>query len=198
MKSITVFPSFSFQLFRDSFSGLTSLLKLSSLGLVALLASSCASVTPDTYKAEKPTLVLENYFNGIVDGWGMFQDRSGQVIKRFTVVIRCTWNGDTGVLDEDFTYSDGTKDKRVWTIKRLGNNRYSGTASDVVGQADGQASGNALQWNYTLALKVGEKTYDVKMNDWMYLIDDKVMINRAAMSKFGVHLGDVTLSFTKR
>jgi hypothetical protein len=180
MKSITVFPSFS------------------SLGLVALLVSSCASVTPDTYKAEKPTLVLENYFNGIVDGWGMFQDRSGQVIKRFTVVIRCTWNGDTGVLDEDFTYSDGTKDKRVWTIKRLGNNRYSGTASDVVGQADGQASGNALQWNYTLALKVGEKTYDVKMNDWMYLIDDKVMINRAAMSKFGVHLGDVTLSFTKR
>jgi Protein of unknown function (DUF3833) len=128
----------------------------------------------------------------------MFQDRSGQVIKRFTVVMRCTWTGDTGVLDEDFIYSDGTKEKRIWTIKRLPNNRYIGTASDVVGQADGHASGNALQWNYTLALKVDEKTYDVKMNDWMYLVDEKVMINRAAMSKFGVHLGDVTLSFTKR
>jgi hypothetical protein len=182
----------------NSFANLRLMAKAMAIALLTVLASSCASVTPDTYKAEKPVLVLENYFNGIVDGWGMFQDRSGQVIKRFTVVMRCTWTGDTGVLDEDFTYSDGTKEKRIWTIKRLPSNRYTGTASDVVGQADGQASGNALQWNYTLALKVGEKTYDVKMNDWMYLVDEKVMINRAAMSKFGVHLGDVTLSFTKR
>ncbi len=198
MKSLSTRPAFFIRFLSSALSYLHSMLKATAIGLCALLVSSCASVTPDTYKAEKPTLVLENYFNGIVDGWGMFQDRSGQVIKRFTVVMRCTWTGDTGVLDEDFTYSDGTKEKRIWTIKRLGNNRYIGTASDVVGQADGQASGNALQWNYTLALKVGEKTYDVKMNDWMYLVDEKVLINRAAMSKFGVHLGDVTLSFTKR
>jgi Protein of unknown function (DUF3833) len=198
MKSLSFYSKVITRFFSGSFLTIASLLKVTAIGLGAMLVSSCASVTPETYKAEKPTLVLENYFNGVVDGWGMFQDRSGQVIKRFTVVMRCTWTGDTGVLDEDFTYSDGTKEKRIWTIKRLGNNRYIGTASDVVGQADGQANGNALQWNYTLALKVGEKTYDVKMNDWMYLIDEKVMINRAAMSKFGVHLGDVTLSFTKR
>jgi hypothetical protein len=198
MKSLSLHAVGFSRFLSSASSNLHSMLKATAIGLCALLVSSCASVTPETYKAEKPTLVLENYFNGIVDGWGMFQDRSGQVIKRFTVVMRCTWTGDTGVLDEDFIYSDGTKEKRIWTIKRLPNNRYIGTASDVVGQADGHASGNALQWNYTLALKVGEKTYDVKMNDWMYLVDEKVMINRAAMSKFGVHLGDVTLSFTKR
>ena len=27
---------------------------------------------------------------------------------------------------------------------------------------------------------------------------DRVMLNKASMSKFGVHLGEVTLSFTKR
>ena len=35
------------------------------------------------------------------------------------------------------------------------------------------------------------------MDDWMYLIDDRVMLNRATMSKFGVRLGEVFLSFTK-
>ena len=36
------------------------------------------------------------------------------------------------------------------------------------------------------------------MEDWMYLMNDRVMLNRAAMSKYGFHVGDVTLSFDKR
>lgn len=165
---------------------------------ISSLLVSCASVQPDVYKNEKPELVMEKYFNGTIDAWGMFQDRSGQVVKRFTVVMRCTWVGDTGTLDEDFIYSDGTKEKRIWTIKKVGPNRYVGTAADVVGQAIGTVSGNALHWTYTLALKVGDSTYNMTLDDWMYLIDDRVMINKASMSKFGIHLGDVTLSFTKR
>jgi hypothetical protein len=38
----------------------------------------------------------------------------------------------------------------------------------------------------------------VRFDDWMYLMTDKVMLNKATMSKFGVKLGEVTLSFTKR
>jgi NADPH:quinone reductase-like Zn-dependent oxidoreductase len=49
-----------------------------------------------------------------------------------------------------------------------------------------------------LALPVDGKVINVDMEDWMFLIDDKVMLNRTAMSKFGVNLGSVTLSFTKR
>ncbi|MFZ9138193.1 MAG: DUF3833 family protein, partial [Hylemonella sp.] len=32
----------------------------------------------------------------------------------------------------------------------------------------------------------------------MYLVDDKVMLNRATMRKFGIRLGEVTLSFYKQ
>jgi hypothetical protein len=32
----------------------------------------------------------------------------------------------------------------------------------------------------------------------MYLMNDKVMLNKAVMSKFGFSLGEVTLSFVKR
>ena len=162
------------------------------------LLAGCASVTPDDYRAEKPVLELERYFTGTIDAWGMFTDRQGKVVRRFTVVMRCTWNGDTGTLDEDFSYSDGTKEKRIWTIKKLGGGRYSGSAADVLGEAIGIASGNALNWRYVLDLKVGDKSYHVNFDDWMYLMDDDVMLNRAAMSKFGFYLGEVTLAFKKR
>ena len=49
-----------------------------------------------------------------------------------------------------------------------------------------------------LALPVDGKVWNVDFDDWMFLIDDKIMLNRSAMSKFGFGLGEVTLSFTKR
>lgn len=165
---------------------------------LSLLFGCGTTVTPSDYASEKPSLDLQTYFNGTIDAWGMFQDRSGKVVKRFTVVMRCTWQGDVGTLDEDFTYSDGKKQKRIWTLKKVGPNRYIGTASDVVGEAVGVVSGNALRWQYVLALPVDDQVYNMNFEDWMFQMDDKVMLNRAVMSKFGIRLGEVTLSFTKR
>ena len=109
-----------------------------------------------------------------------------------------TWTGNQGVLDERFTYSDGKTERRVWRLTDLGGGRWEGRADDVVGVATGVSSGNALNWRYTLALPVDGKVYEVQFDDWMYLVDDKVMLNKATMSKFGIRLGEVTLSFTKK
>ncbi|MEI7445283.1 MAG: DUF3833 domain-containing protein [Burkholderiales bacterium] len=169
-------------------------------GLVgtAALAAGCAGPEPSTYAAEKPVLDLRTYFDGDVDAWGVFQDRSGKVVRRFTVKMKCSWVGDTGTLDEGFTYSDGKTERRVWTVKRQPGGRWIGTAADVVGEAQGVSSGNALNWRYTLALNVDGSVWHVDFDDWMYLVDEKVMLNRATMSKFGIRLGEVLLSFTKR
>jgi len=163
-----------------------------------LLAGCGATMQPSDYAAEQPKLDLKTYFNGTVDAWGVFQDRGGKVIKRFTVVMDCHWEGDTGTLDEHFSYSDGTTQRRVWTLKKIGEDRYVGTASDVVGEANGSAGGNAFNWRYTLALPVDGKVWHVNFDDWMFLVDENVMLNRAVMSKFGFRLGEVTLSFRKR
>lgn len=32
---------------------------------------------------------------------------------------------EVGVLDEDFTYSDGTKGRRVWTLKRGADGKFT-------------------------------------------------------------------------
>jgi hypothetical protein len=174
------------------------LLLTSGAAVAALTLTGCAGPQITDYAAEKPVLDLRQYFNGTLDAYGVFTDRSGKVVQRFTVVMRCSWNGEEGVLDEDFIYSDGTKQKRIWRLKHLGNGRYEGRADDVVGVAQGQTSGNAFRWGYTLALPVDGKVWEVQFDDWMYLMDDRVMLNKAAMSKFGIFLGEVTLSFVKR
>ncbi|WP_058616179.1 DUF3833 domain-containing protein [Tepidimonas taiwanensis] len=164
---------------------------------VAWLLGGCASQQLASYAAERPALDLKTYFNGRLIAHGMFQDRSGQVVRRFVVEMTGTWNGNQGVLDERFTYSDGKTERRVRRLIDDGNGRYRGTADDVVGEASGQVSGNAFQWRYTLRLPVDGRVYEVQFDDWMYLIDERVMLNRAEMRKFGIRLGEVTLSFTK-
>ena len=171
--------------------------------LVALgLLAGCASPQVSDYAAEKPVLDLRQYFKGTVDAYGVFTDRSGRVVKRFTVVMTCSWQGppgqETGVLDEVFTYSDGTTDRRIWTLKRSPDGRYTGTAADVLGEAFGEEKGNVFRWGYTLKLPVDGKIIEVQFDDWMYLMSDKVMLNKAVMSKFGIRLGEVTLTFVKR
>jgi hypothetical protein len=175
-------------------------LLLAATAITAL--AGCAGPQVNEYAGQTPTLDLRSYFNGTLDAYGVFTDRSGKVVKRFTVVMVCSWNGDDGVLDESFTYSDGSTQKRIWRLHRetdgSGAVRYSGRADDVVGTALGEQNGNAFHWRYTLSLPVGDSVYQVQMDDWMYLMNERVMLNRAAMSKFGLHLGDVTLSFTNR
>lgn len=171
-------------------------MRIFAMVLCALL-TACASVNIREYAAEQPKLDLKQYFNGKIDGWGMVQDRSGKVTRRFHVVIDAKWAGDTGVLDESFQWSDGKTEKRIWTITKNGD-RYTGTAGDVIGTAAGEATGNALRWNYVLALPVDGSTYHVDMDDWMVLIDKDTLGNKTRMSKFGVHLAEITIFFRRQ
>lgn len=115
------------------------------------LLAACAGPEVRDYAAERPLLDLRQYFNGTVDAWGVFTDRSGKVVKRFTVVMDCRWEGEHGVLDESFRYSDGSTQRRVWRLVRHADGRYTGSADDVVGSAEGEARGNA----FNLALHAG-------------------------------------------
>jgi hypothetical protein len=166
-------------------------------GAAATLAG-CASISPQDYAAEKPVLELDRYFTGTVDGWGMVQDRSGRVLRRFYVRIDCTWDGNTGTLDETFDWSDGKREKRVWKVVKHGGGRYTGTAGDVVGEAAGVAAGNALQWRYVLRLPADQGGWEVDIDDWMYLVDEKTMLNRSTINKLGIRFAEITIAFRRR
>lgn len=167
---------------------------------VVLLAAGCSTVDPQVYAKDKPALDMKQYFNGTLIGHGMFMDRAGQVQRRFVVTIQASWNGDVGTLDEDFVWSDGVKEKRIWTLTPVPGapGRWSGTAADVIGQAQGVIAGNALNWAYTFDLKTADgKRYKIDFDDWMYLIDERVMLNRAVMSFWGFRVGEVLISFAR-
>jgi hypothetical protein len=54
-----------------------------------------------------------------------------------------------------------------------------------------------VQLEYDLDLAIGDNVWQVHFDDWMLLQDDGVMINRAAVSKLGFTLGEVTVLFRK-
>lgn len=163
----------------------------------ALLLSCSTSYQADWYRSEQPILAPEQFFNGQLQAWGMFQDRSGKVIKRFRVNLQGRWENNQLQLDEDFRYADGSSQHRRWLLRQIAPQQWQGEAADVVGQAIGETSGNTLHWRYQLALPVDGRVIDVDMDDTMVLMSADRMLNRAVMSKLGVTLGYVTISFEK-
>ena len=145
----------------------------------------------------EPEFSLEEYFSGKTEAWGLFHDRFGNLKRSFKVDITGTLYGNELTLDEKFLYDDGEKDQRIWTINILDDKKYIGKADDVVGQAYGNASGNALNWSYQLMLKVKDSKIKVTFDDWMFLQDKGVLINRAEVKKYGINLGVVTITFLK-
>lgn len=176
---------------------MTRLRRLLLLLPLTLLLAACSSQRIADYAGTTPALDLFGYFQGATRGYGLVQDSDGKVLRRFVVDITGTVDGDTLVLDERFVYDDGEQQQRVWTIRRLAPGSYRGTAADVVGEAVGEVAGNALNWRYTLRLPARGRVWEIAFDDWMYLQDERVLANRAAFSKWGIGLGEVTLFFVR-
>lgn len=151
------------------------------------------------YKNNKPKFILENFFSGEISAWGLFEDPFGIIRKRFTCKITGKWDDKLKTLKitEDFLYDDGVKENRNWELLKKSSNCYVGTTDNVIGEAIGYTAGNTFHWKYTFELKLfGNKTR-VKFDDWMYLQDNNIIINKAKMKKFGFKLGTVILFYKK-
>ncbi len=157
----------------------------------------CSYIDPKIYSQNLPKFDVRKYLNGPLEAQGILQDRSGKVIKTFTVKMVGSWKGNEGKLEEDFTFSDGKTDHRTWEIKMSDDNNFTAKAHDTVGIAKGQQYGNAMKMNYILTIDVDGKKYDIRLIDWIYLVDEKTAINVSKMTKFGFRVGTLTISFKK-
>lgn len=151
----------------------------------------------EDFEGRVPTLAPERYFEGRVRAWGIFEDRFGTLRRQFTVIIDGTWDGQTLVLTEDFSYDDGKTERRVWSVSRIDAHTYEATADSIVGKATGHCAGNAIHWTYTMALPLRRRELKVRFSDWMFQQDRDVVINRATVSKFGVRIGSTTIFFLR-
>lgn len=174
--------------------------------LSSIILTSCSLLTVKTkiedYQQGEAIFTLESYFSGPVIAWGMIQDYTNKVNRRFCVELNGTWQRHEGQLigelDEWFYFDDGEVSQRIWRLKKVANDKYVGGANDVVGEAKGKIAGFALQWQYELLVEIDDTTYQFVLDDWMYQIDEFRVFNRTAMKKFGIEVAEITLFFDKQ
>ncbi len=167
--------------------------------LTTLLSlSGCGGIQGEKYRHETPSFDLKSYFEGPIKGWGIVQNRKGDVVMRFDVDMHGSWKGNEGTLVEDFVYYDGKKQQRIWHITDLGNGKYTGRADDILNIAQGTNFGNAGQWQYVMDVPVGDKSYRMAFNDWMWQMNDGVLMNRSYMKKFNLTMAEITIFMQKQ
>ena len=168
--------------------------RLMLLAMLMLTAGCATTLDGSRYLTQEPGFDLFKFFDGKVRAWGIVQNRSGEVVQRFEVDIDGSISGQTITLDEVFRYSlgDGVKE-RVWTITRGDDGSYVGGAGDILGPANGSSYGNAFRWTYTMDLPVEDDTYRVKFDDWIFALDDRRILNRSYIQKFGLDVAEVTI-----
>jgi hypothetical protein len=167
--------------------------------LITILLTSCSGNTmkPIDFKDQKPRLIIEDYLSGNVKAWGILQNRSGKVTRQFSAQLNGSWDGKKLILDEKFNWTDGEVQKRQWTINKIDEHHYEGTASDVIGTAKGFSYGPAFKFEYILLVPIKGKNIKITFDDWIFKQDDKVAINRATMTKFGIKVAELTVFFQK-
>jgi hypothetical protein len=166
--------------------------------LLLTLLGGCSAIDMTQYSTNKPALDLFSYFQGKTTGWGIVQDRKGTLTRQFVVHIDGTVDSDGSLtLVENFDWSDGEKTTRTWILSKQAAHKYIGKAEDVIDSADGTLYGNVLNWQYVLNLQVDDTTWKIKFDDWMFLVSEDLLLNKAIMTKFGLKVGEVTIVFQK-
>jgi len=180
--------------------GIRRLRRISGRAAVLIMAaglSACSGPQIEDYTSNGPELRIDDYFLGHTRGWGMVQDYSGEVTRRFVVDVIGSMQGNQLILEEDFVYANGETQNRRWTFSPAGDRQWIGRAADVTGEATAATRGNALRMNYVLQVPIDDSTWEFSMDDWMYLQPDGRILNRTSMRKLGLEAASITLAFQR-
>lgn len=176
--------------------------KFYSAGALLLLTlislSNCNSTGVETYQNNTPKLELESFFNGQLTAHGIIKNRSGRVIRYFNADIKASWRDGIGSLEEHFLFNDGERSTRIWTLTPQDDGSFIGTAADVVGNGKLNVAGNSLFLDYILQVPYKNNTIELRIDDRMYLTNEKTLINESIMYKFGLKVGAITLVILKQ
>lgn len=167
------------------------------IAALAVLIGCSGRPDLDAEKLSSAEFNLEEFFEGRSTAYGQFQDILGNVSRRFKVEITGEWDGKILTLVEDFVYEDNTTEQRIWTLTKTGDQTWQGSAPGVLGIAQGRESGDTFNWKYRIDLPIPDGTMRVSFDDWMWLLDDGRVLNRAYVMKYGITIGEVIIFFEK-
>jgi len=174
-------------------------LKIIFLFIGVLIFTGCSKMQIEDFTNKTPEFIPEEYFNGPLIAYGLVKDRSGKIIKTFKGDLTGSWDENgVGILDEKFVYDNGEKQTRIWTLIPTQENRYIGTAGDIVGEAQMQVNGNTVMMDYIMTVPYNDTTIDINVRDWLHLQEDGVILNHSKMKKFGFVVGELVITIIKK
>ncbi len=171
---------------------------LRTAALVAVLPLAACATQPSLNgaTAARP-FVPERFFVGRTIADGEFVNTLDGSRRGVRATIDGRWNGRSLTLVENFTYSDGERDRKTWVLTKTGPATYSGTREDVIGTADGRLDGKTFRLTYQARVKTKTSSVDLTFDDVLGLEADGSVLNKATVSKLGVKVGEVTLRIRK-
>ena len=139
-------------------------------------------------------LILEKTLAGRTLGEGVFINSFTGGETKFSVVIDGTWDGKVLTLVEDFTYGDGSTDRKTWRLTKTADGVFAGTREDVIDTAAVYRDGPGVRLDYMVTLSTGLGDIDVRFQDLLYLSPDGTIANKAIVSKWGLRVGRVDIT----
>ncbi len=161
-----------------------------------LMLSSCSTTSIDEYASNQPRLDPQAFFNGQLSAHGVLKDRGGKVTRYFNASINAYWQNGIGTLEEKFIFDDGEIQYRNWTLTPTAKG-YAATAGDVIGTGTAQIKGNAMQLNYVLEIDYKGSPLQLNVDDWMWQVDNKTLLNESTLRKWGFKVGSIQLVIIK-
>lgn len=170
---------------------------ISCLLLVTVL-NSCGSMRPEQFTQIEPRFQPEQYFLGKTRGVGQFWDRFANMKLNFVVDLDGTWDGKILTLKEILKYDSGEIVNRIYEITKISENIYELRCPDLDGVGKIESYGNTLKWSYHLKQKIGDRLITLYFDDWMFLREGGLVLNRAFGQKWGFAVGEVFMSVQKQ
>lgn len=180
-------------------------MKILAICLVVLIAVMIAktylfsfrSQSPSDYTGTGPQFDLKTHLAGEILAEGLIFGPTGKMSSSFVARMVGEWDGDTGTLSEEFTYSNGSVQNRKWFITIGPNNTFTATADDLVGEAKGTVSGSTVQLDYQIILPEDAGGHILQATDWMYLTDNGTIMNKSEMRKYGLKVAELVATMRK-
>ena len=153
--------------------------------------------TPQDYAGMEPAFDIRQHLSGPMTCEGVIYGPMGRITSRFTANMHGHWDGDSGRLEEHFRYDSGTVQDREWRLRLQSDGRIRAEADDLVRAGIGTQKGAAVRLLYTIRLPESAGGHALDVTDWLYLVDDKTIVNRSQFRKYGIKVAELVATMRK-
>ncbi len=177
---------------------MTTILVALGLAIVLLIAGTFVKGQYVSFWAQKSEdydsellFDMRERFNGPIECEGIIYGPTGRVTSRFVANFDAKWDGNVGIVTERFKYDSGNVQDREWRFTIGNDGKIKAEAGDLVGEGSGQQQGSAVNLNYNIKLTEDAGGHVLRVNDWMYLMENGTIMNRSQFRKFGIKVAEL-------